>query len=546
MVTTLPSRAKPSQAGQGISLRPRRPTDVLDVAVWGSGENCELGLGPRITEAPKPRLADKYLHPDTVGVVQISAGGMHCVALTHDGKVLTWGVNDDGALGRIKSPDTPEEAAEDLLDPFESTPSQVKFKDEVEIVQVAATNSACFALTAEGTVYGWGSFAGGDGNFGFLHDKPPKTTELLPVRIPGLENIIELAGGANHVLALTNDGNVFAWGSGEQNELGRRILERRRFETLIPQRIGMPKNKTAKIFAGSHHSFAIDTNGKVWAFGLNNFGQCGIPTREITGFTTIISPTIVKSLNGYDIHHIACGLHHSIACTKSGKVLSWGRCDDGQMGINLDKVPKEHIIFDSRGRPRVLNVPTEVPIPGRYLASPAQNLQHTEQSPGTGAIFVAAGIDNCFVVAAQLYAWGFSASYNTGLKTTETVESPTAVPCSYVNLASVYAGGQFGIASGPTPSLHTMRKLRSDALSFWTQVRSVSVCGSTDFSRLQMVCSVSMAVMMKPQGVAIMSLLRRSRIHFRLSGSEVPAPAMNVGQQVALKLGSSSWIQERW
>ncbi|KAK1985572.1 regulator of chromosome condensation 1/beta-lactamase-inhibitor protein II [Colletotrichum cereale] len=444
MVTTLPSRAKqpaqqqpcpgsnpaPQKINRETPLRPERPTQVLHVAVWGCGENCELGLGPRVTEAPKPRLADKLLSPDTVGVVQISAGGMHCAALTRDGKVLTWGVNDDGALGRVRLPDTPEEAAEDLLDPFYSTPGQVPFEDNVEIAQLAATNSACFALTTEGTVYGWGSFAGGDGNFGFLHEKPPKTTERLPVRIPGLENVMELAGGANHILALTNDGNVFAWGSGEQNELGRRVLERRRFETLTPQRVGLPRNKTAGIFAGSHHSFATDTDGKVWAFGLNNFGQCGIPTREITGFTTIISPTIVKSLEDYDILHIACGLHHSIACTKSGQVLVWGRCDDGQMGINLDAVPKEHIIFDFRGRPRVLNVPTAVLIPDRQ------------------AVFVAAGIDNCFVIAKELYAWGFSATYNTGLKTTETVESPTAVPCR-LTATFVDAGGQFGLACGP-------------------------------------------------------------------------------------------------
>ncbi|KAK2059009.1 RCC1/BLIP-II [Colletotrichum caudatum] len=448
MVTALPSRAKrPAQQHQPDPrtsstcsrnksenpLRPKRPTQVLNVAVWGSGENCELGLGPRVTEAPKPRLADKFLSADAVGVVQVSAGGMHCAALTRDGKVLTWGVNDDGALGRVKLPDTPEEGDGDLLDPFESTPGQVPLGDDVQVAQIATTNSACFALTAEGTVYGWGSFAGGDGNFGFLHEKPPKTAELLPVRIPGLEDVMELAGGANHILALTNDGNVFAWGSGEQNELGRRVLERRRFETLIPQRVGLPRNKAANIFAGSHHSFVIDADGKVWAFGLNNFGQCGIPTREITGFTTIISPTIVKSLGHYEIRHIACGLHHSIACTKSGQVLVWGRCDDGQMGINLDAVPKEHIIFDSRGRPRVLNVPTEVPIP----------------SADRQAVFVAAGVDNCFIVANELYAWGFSASYNTGLKTTETVRSPTAVPCR-PTATFVDAGGQFGIACGPS------------------------------------------------------------------------------------------------
>ncbi|WYZ41163.1 hypothetical protein EsH8_V_000058 [Colletotrichum jinshuiense] len=411
--------------------RRSRPTAVLDVVVFGSGENCELGLGPRITGAPKPRRAKRHLPSDAVGVVQAAAGGMHCVVLTRDGRVLTWGVNDDGALGRVKPSPAPDEDDADILDPFESTPGAVAFPDGVDVVQVAATNSACFALTADGAVYGWGSFAGGDGNFGFLHDKPPQTTEPVPVRIPGLDDIAELAGGSNHVLALTGDGNVLAWGSGEQNELGRRVLARRRFETLVPQRVGLPRNKTARIFAGAHHSFAVDAAGKVWAFGLNNFGQCGISTREDTGFTTVISPTVVESLAPYSIRHMACGLHHSIACTEQGQVLVWGRCDDGQMGLPLETLPREHIIFDSRGRPRVLNVPAVVP-----------NLE---------AVFVAAGIDNCFAgtSSGRVRAWGFSASYNTGLATTDTVQSPTEVPCSLA-LTFVDTGGQFGIAAGPS------------------------------------------------------------------------------------------------
>ncbi|TDZ54983.1 Protein pim1 [Colletotrichum trifolii] len=372
MKTSLPSRAKkqantrkpssrtPTESPKAIPSA--RPTARLDVFVFGSGENCELGLGPKHTEAPRPRL-NRLLDADTVGVVQIAAGGMHCAALTHDGKVLTWGVNDDGALGRAKSSSDDQQAEEDEdeetpLGSFESTPAPVALDEDLEIIQVAATNSACFALSADGKVYGWGSFAGGDGNFGFLHEKPPKTTERLPVPIPGLQNVKQLAGGSNHILALTNDGNVLAWGSGEQNELGRRVMERRRFESLVPRRVGLPKNKTVKIFAGSHHSFAIDTAGKVWAFGLNNFGQCGMPTRVDTGFTTVISPAVVQSLRGWSIKHIGCGLHHSIACTEDGDVLVWGRCDDGQMGMPLDDISNDDIILDFRDRPRVLNVPT--------------------------------------------------------------------------------------------------------------------------------------------------------------------------------------------
>ncbi|KAF9880573.1 RAN exchange factor prp20 pim1 [Colletotrichum karsti] len=450
METSLPSRSKAQTktTKQKAPTKPdnndtkstkaptKRPTTRLDVFVLGSGENCELGLGPNQTNAPRPRL-NHLLDAESVGVVQVAVGGMHCVALTHDGKVLTWGVNDDGALGRVKPPSGAEEEEDDdepMLDAFESTPGIIDFEHDIDVAQVAATNSACFVLTTDGNVYGWGSFAGGDGNFGFLHEKPPKTTERLPVLIPGLKDIKELAGGSNHILALTNDGNVLAWGSGEQNELGRRIMARRRFETLVPQRVGLPKNKATKIFAGSHHSFAIDNAGKVWAFGLNNFGQCGISTSEDTGFTTVISPTVVKSLEKHSITQIGCGLHHSIACTREGDVLVWGRCDDGQMGLPLDDVPKQNMIFDSRDRPRVLNVPTVV--------------------PDLKAVFVAAGIDNCYTISkeGELRAWGFSASYNTGLATTDTVKTPTLVRSKQLGerkLNFIDAGGQFAVATSP-------------------------------------------------------------------------------------------------
>jgi regulator of chromosome condensation len=186
----------------------------------------------------------------------------------------------------------------------------------------------------------------------------------VPALIPDISNVAKMSGGSSHVLALTQDGAVFAWGSGEQNELGRRLLTRRsgRHDTLTPHRVAFPSRAVIRdIFAGSHHSFAIDTRNRVWAFGLNNFGQCGIATNETTGFTTVISPTEVKALQQFKIRHIAGGLHHSVACTEDGTVLVWGRCDDGQMGLPLDPLPDNHVIYDSRERPRVLNMPTVVP-----------------------------------------------------------------------------------------------------------------------------------------------------------------------------------------
>jgi regulator of chromosome condensation len=100
---------------------------------------------------------------------------MHCAALTHDNKILTWGVNDTGALGRrtgaakVKEiapkdgsdSDSDEDEDDDYLNPTESEPREVNpkyFPEGTKFASLAASDSATFAVTTEGLVYGWGVF----------------------------------------------------------------------------------------------------------------------------------------------------------------------------------------------------------------------------------------------------------------------------------------------------------------------------------------------------------------------------------------------------
>lgn len=183
--------------------------------------------------------------------------------------------------------------------------------------------------------------------------------QVAPVRIEGLRNIKELSAGMNHVLALTESGDVYAWGSGQQAQLGRRLVQRHQYESLTPRMVDLPKKGIVKIFAGFNHSFALDRRGQVWTWGLNNFGQTGIPANDEN--LHIGNPTLVQGLKGYAIVHIAGGFHHSLACTEEGQVLAWGRCDGSQMGMSTSTIPDEKFLFDSRGRPRILLNPTIIP-----------------------------------------------------------------------------------------------------------------------------------------------------------------------------------------
>ena len=129
--------------------------------------------GKKVVDVTRPRLNER-LSATNVGVVQIAVGGMHCAALTKDNKILTWGVNDCGALGREtpqegKMKDLPADGEEDSdsdedgsgLNPSEAEPREVDmnhFPEGTRIASLYASDNATFALTTTGAVYGWGTF----------------------------------------------------------------------------------------------------------------------------------------------------------------------------------------------------------------------------------------------------------------------------------------------------------------------------------------------------------------------------------------------------
>ncbi|PWY66406.1 RCC1/BLIP-II protein [Aspergillus heteromorphus CBS 117.55] len=419
------------------------PTTRLNVYVCGEGNSGELGLGPakNAVDVKRPRL-NPYLPADIVGVVQIAVGGMHCVALTYDNKILTWGVNDQGALGRDTGWDggykeindnlkeTASESDDDLtLNPYESTPTAIPcetFTHGTVFVEVAASDSSSFALTDDGQVYGWGTFRSNDGILGF--DAKQKV-QLTPKLIPSLRKIKHLTCGDNHVLALNDKGAVFSWGSGQQNQLGRRIIERNRLNGLQPREFGLPKN-IMHIGCGAFHSFAVHQSGKVYAWGLNSFGETGIRTGAGDDEAAIVHPTVVDSLSGKNITQLCGGAHHSLAVTNGGDCFVWGRLDGYQTGLKIDAMPEEAIIKDERGRPRILIEPSPL--------------------PGIKANVVAAGSDHSIAIDnyGRPWSWGFSATYQTGQGTQEDIEvatviENTAVRGKRINWAG--AGGLFSV-----------------------------------------------------------------------------------------------------
>lgn len=170
-----PKKAKKPKVVKKDAIINHAPTKRLHIYAFGEGANGELGLGTKNKDkdVKRPRL-NPNLDASTIGVVQLIAGGMHSVALTHDNKILTWGVNDQGALGRdttwnggtrdVDDEDSDDEDSpngESGMNPKETMPTALSsdcFPPDTIFTHVAAGDSCSFAVTDDGHVWGWGTF----------------------------------------------------------------------------------------------------------------------------------------------------------------------------------------------------------------------------------------------------------------------------------------------------------------------------------------------------------------------------------------------------
>jgi regulator of chromosome condensation len=439
--------------GEKNEIIPVRYTEPLKVFVFGEGANGENGFGAtkKAIDIKRPRYNELLTNHE---VVRIATGGMHVLALTKDNKILSWGVNDSGALGRntkdavvptrdLDADDSDSDSEDEtggLID-LEATPTAISeehFLPDTTFVDIAAGDSCSFAITTEGAVYGWGTFRKNEGILGF---KGKGDVAEYPQYIEGITKATQVACGTNHVFVLTKDGNVFAWGNGQQNQLGRRLTERNLTEGLFPSKVGFRdlsfkrvSHKLVSISSGDYHGFAIAEDGHVWSWGVNNYCETGYPANAGADDANVLTPRIVASLEGKNVEQVAAGSHHNIAITKDGQALVWGRCDGSQTGLPSDVlagIDDEERLMKNNGRPKILIEPT--PLPN------VKNIVNGSCGPDHSIVIDKDG---------KAYSWGFSANYQTAQGTDDDIDTPTMIDNTAVrDVKLVWAGcgGQYGV-----------------------------------------------------------------------------------------------------
>ncbi len=195
---------------------------------------------------------------------------------------------------------------------FNGTPVQVSDLDNV--IAVAAGFDHSLALKSDGTVWVWGG-----NSIGQLGDGT-NTYKSNPVQIKNLEGIIAIAAEYAHSFALKSDGTVWTWGNNTNGQLGDGTYTSRNTPAQVKNLSGV-----TAIAAGDGHGLALKSDGTVWAWGRNSEGQLGDGTT-----TNRITPAQVNNLD--NITAIAAGTLHSLVIKSDGTVWAWGYNAYGQLG----------------------------------------------------------------------------------------------------------------------------------------------------------------------------------------------------------------------
>ena len=277
---------------------------------------------------------------------------------------------------------------------------------------------------------------GSNGGIGFFPESSKE--QRTPALIPGVHGIVRIAAGANHILALTSDGLVYAWGCDEQDQLGRRRASRaHQTHPLTPEIVAL-RTGIRDIGVGVYHSFAIHKDGTVYTWGSNNFGQTAVSQGAGLNDSTVPYPTKVQGIQNHGvIASITGGKDHSLAVTEAGKVLVWGRVENKALGITPDEMHGPAVVYDRRDRARILKVP------------------HVLTGIGLGelVVSVAAGTDHTFAItdSGRAYSWGFNSQGQAGQPGIDEIEKPMLVEGKHISgkkLISAAASSQFSILVG--------------------------------------------------------------------------------------------------
>jgi alpha-tubulin suppressor-like RCC1 family protein len=211
--------------------------------------------------------------------------------------------------------------------------------------------------------------------------------------LPAGVQVTAIAAGGEHWLALASDGRVFGWGNNASGDLGdgTTTSTSNGFGIPTPARAELPAGtRVTGIAAGAADSFAVTSDGRVFGWGDNGFGQLGDGS---TTSSTVPVPVALPA--GTQVSGVAAGDLHTVALTSDDRALAWGYNAWGQLGdgstadssvpVPMELPPGTRVTAVAAGENHSLVLAAQASTATAVTATPTRAPRHRNRSPSPSA-----------------------------------------------------------------------------------------------------------------------------------------------------------------
>jgi alpha-tubulin suppressor-like RCC1 family protein len=273
-----------------------------DGTLWGCGYNAygQLGLFDTIRRSSFVQVGTQS------NWSQVFFGYIHAAIIKTDGTLWTCGYNYAGQLG---------------LSDTVNRSSPVQVGTQSNWAQIACGYDFSTAIKTDGTL--WTCGYGDNGQLGNNTTTGPLGQTLIFYQVGTLNNWSKVSNNGRGSLSIKTDSTLWSWGQNNFGQLGLSDTDNR----SSPVQIGTLSNWSVNISSAWFYNAAIKTDGTLWAWGNNSFGQLGLSNR-----THRSSPVQVGTASNWS--KVSCGGTHMAALKTDGTLWTCGYNRWGQLGLS--------------------------------------------------------------------------------------------------------------------------------------------------------------------------------------------------------------------